>query len=124
MIHIHLCSFSLNTSIDWPHEHGIQSLKIQPISDTDPTILAATSGLDGLFKTWGKVEDPSIHGRSEWWNCENAGTYRGLPSGPLSFSSDGSLLAVAFKQILTIWDADNHALKLSLCHSKLKEDIT
>jgi hypothetical protein len=79
-------SYSLNTSINWPHESGIVSLKFQPVDDDDLSLVAATSGGDKAFRTWGVVYDHSIHGKSDWWNCENVGTYRNMHAGPLAFS--------------------------------------
>ncbi|CAG7717113.1 unnamed protein product [Allacma fusca] len=115
--------FSLNTSIDWPHENGVVSLKIQPIGDEDGTLIAATSGGDRRFKTWGIVHDTSIHSKSEWWNCENVGTYRNLAAGPLRFSADGSLLAVSFFRVLTLWTTENHEFKGALSHQRLDEPL-
>jgi NET1-associated nuclear protein 1 (U3 small nucleolar RNA-associated protein 17) len=116
----------LNTSIDWPHEKGIHSLKMQPIiPDTNPTLILATTGNDSLFKTWSIIQDTSsaLQGKNEWWNCEFIGKYRNLNCGPCSFSEDGSLLGIGFERSLTIWSTDNNELKLSLSHSKLDENI-
>ena len=115
--------FVLKTSIEWPHENGIKSLKIQPIDDNDPTLIAATSGGDCKFKTWGVVHDTSIHGKSEWWNCENVGTHRNHPAGPLCFSTDGSLLAASFAHILTLWATDSHEYLGAFSHMRLLDSI-
>lgn len=93
------------------------------MEDYVPTVVALTTGRDKKFKSWGIVNDGSIHGKSEWWNCEFVGSYRGLKCGSCSFSEDGSLLAVAFEKYLTVWATDSNELKLTLCHSNLTEEI-
>lgn len=96
---------------------------MQPIPESDPTLVVATTGMDNKFKTWAVTRDESIHGKSEWWNCEFIGSYRNLRCGPASFSEDGSLLTIAFERTVTVWATDNNELKLTLCHSKLGENI-
>lgn len=116
-------SFLLNTSINWPHEQGIVNVRIHPGNDEDQDLIAATSGRDKTFKTWGVVHDQSMHGKSDWWNCENIGSYRDLETGPLAFSQDGSVLAVPFGNTLTLWKTEDHELSGTLCHSRLKGEI-
>ena len=53
-------------------------------------------------------------GKNQRWNCESAGFYRSYKAGPADFSEDGSLLAVAFENHLTLWDPDTNALRLTL----------
>jgi len=42
------------------------------------------------------------------------GFFRNLPLGDISFSADGSLLAVTFGPTLTIWVPETNQLKCSL----------
>lgn len=51
------------------------------------------------------------------------GYYKGFPSNSLSFSSDGSVLAVAFGSCLTLWLPDSCHMKTSLVHSNYKSPI-
>lgn len=57
------------------------------------------------------------------WKCINIGSFRDMPCRGLSFSIDGSLFAIAFGPILTVWAAENCELKSSLLHSSYKEKI-
>lgn len=54
------------------------------------------------------------------WRCESVGFFRSLPAGDVSFSADGSLLAVTFGPMLTVWVPETNLLKCSLTevHSK------
>ncbi|ODM91074.1 WD repeat-containing protein 75, partial [Orchesella cincta] len=115
--------FILNTCVDWPHETPLSTLKMQPIPEQDGMLAASSSTRDSKFKFWSLVSDPSIHGKSEWWVCEKAPTYKDEPSGPLAFSTDGSILAASFGKILTLWDTDSLDFRLSLCHQRLTESI-
>jgi NET1-associated nuclear protein 1 (U3 small nucleolar RNA-associated protein 17) len=55
------------------------------------------------------------------WRCESVGFFRSLPAGDVSFSADGSLLAVTFGPTLTVWVPETNQLKCSLTevHSKV-----
>jgi hypothetical protein len=55
------------------------------------------------------------------WRCESVGFFRSLPAGGVSFSADGSLLAVTFGPTLTVWVPETNLLKCSLTevHSKI-----
>jgi hypothetical protein len=48
------------------------------------------------------------------WRCESVGFFRSLPAGDVSFSADGSLLAVTFGATLTVWVPETNLLKCSL----------
>ena len=57
------------------------------------------------------------------WACESMGFYRSLPVGDLSFSMDGSLLAIAFSSTLTVWEPETNELKCSLTPPRSEEYI-
>lgn len=63
-------------------------------------------------------------GKKNIWACFCVGYYHDLNCKGLSFSADGSLLAVGFKNILTTWLPDTCHLKCSLSHPVCKEEIT
>ena len=48
------------------------------------------------------------------WHCESVGYYRSLEAGSADFSRDGSLLAVAFRRSVTLWDPDTNQLRTVL----------
>ena len=61
-----------------------------------------------------------LSGSSTCWTCSSQGFYRDLPCGASDFSQDGSLAAVAFGKMLTLWDPDT----VSLRHTQaLPDDI-
>ena len=51
------------------------------------------------------------------------GFYQDLPAGQVSFSEDGSLLAVVFGSKITLWEPEICLLKRSLTQSVSSEEI-
>ncbi|KAM3917040.1 WD repeat-containing protein 75 [Leptodactylus fuscus] len=108
-------SFVLNTTINLPHEGQITSLSFQCgcDSDDDPTLV--TTGNDGLFKVWILEDNSDIYRQSSGWSCDFLGSYHGFKATACCFSEDGSLLAVSFEDIVTIWECGTWDLKLTFC---------
>ncbi|XP_067843809.1 WD repeat-containing protein 75 [Heptranchias perlo] len=110
-------SFVLNTTINTPHESHISALCFQNLNVSrsgPPTLI--TAGLDCRFKVWILGDDSDIYRQSVCWRCDFVGTYHQLQATNCSFSEDGSLLAVSFEQIVTLWDPDTWDLKCTFCH--------
>ncbi|XP_050303801.1 WD repeat-containing protein 75 [Anthonomus grandis grandis] len=114
--------YELNTSIEYPHEATITSIALQPVTSED-SLKCITVADDRTFKIWQLGEIISVHRTGLIWNCINVGTFRDISCHGLSFSIDGSLFAVGFDAILTIWATDGCELKSSLIHSNFKEKI-
>jgi len=57
------------------------------------------------------------------WRCESVGFFRSLPAGDVSFSGDGSLLAVTFGPTLTVWVPETNLLKCSLTEAHSNENL-
>lgn len=55
-------------------------------------------------------------GKGVIWKCLSVGFYKDLATNALAFSSDGSLLGVAFNHTVTTWLPDSCELKCSLLH--------
>ncbi|XP_078656195.1 WD repeat-containing protein 75-like isoform X2 [Branchiostoma floridae x Branchiostoma belcheri] len=110
-------SFELNTTVDCPHQGKVNTLVFQPRSDADLPPTAVSAGDDGKFKTWTLIDDTDIYRENVCWSCDSVGTYRDLEAKDVAFSEDGSLLAVAFGQSLTIWDPYTIDLKTTFCHT-------
>ncbi|XP_038645114.1 WD repeat-containing protein 75 [Scyliorhinus canicula] len=110
-------SFVLNTTINAPHESRISALCFQnvPRCRSGPATLV-TTGLDCQFKVWILGDDSDIYRTSVSWSCDFVGKYHHLQATNCSFSEDGSLLAVSFEQIITLWDPDTWDLKCTFCH--------
>uniref|UniRef100_A0A4W3JV50 WD repeat domain 75 n=1 Tax=Callorhinchus milii TaxID=7868 RepID=A0A4W3JV50_CALMI len=119
-------SFVLNTTITTPHDDHIAALCFQSSSicrNGPPTLV--TAGLDNRFKVWVLVDNSDIYSKyaSVCWSCDFVGTYHHLQATKCSFSEDGSLLAVCFEQIITLWDPETWDLKCTFCHppSKIRD---
>lgn len=57
------------------------------------------------------------------WGCEFVGSYRDMIPGEASFCEDGSVLAVAFGRVATLWKVNNPSLKAVLFHKKSEKEI-
>ncbi|KAM4039006.1 WD repeat-containing protein 75 [Anomaloglossus baeobatrachus] len=111
-----LQSFVLNTTIHLPHEDQVTSLSFQcgSASETDAPTLVST-GADGLFKVWALQDNSDIYRKSTGWSCTFLGSYHGFKATACSFSADGSLLAVSFEDIITVWDSSSWDLQYTFC---------
>jgi NET1-associated nuclear protein 1 (U3 small nucleolar RNA-associated protein 17) len=58
------------------------------------------------------------------WSCGAVGAYRKKPVGALAFSTDGSILAAAFGQVVTLWEPFSNTLKSLLVHPPADESVT
>ncbi|KAI8074211.1 uncharacterized protein B0P05DRAFT_473135 [Gilbertella persicaria] len=101
-------AYKLHTRVDYPHTKPIRSLVFNPVSRQGP--MAITTSDDKTFKVWNLSTDlgrPYHHQQGEAaaaWICRSVGVYRDCAPHAVSFSEDGSILAVAFGQAITIWD--------------------
>ncbi|CAB3987441.1 WD repeat-containing 75 [Paramuricea clavata] len=92
----------LNTCIDPPHEGKVVAVEFQPGSFDIRRAMSAA--LDGKFKIWILKPQPDIKEHREAWLCQSVGYLRDEPVDDATFSSDGSLLAVVYGQVITLWD--------------------
>lgn len=112
-----LQSFVLNTTINVPHENQVTSLSFQCGCDSQkdtPTLVS--TGNDGLFKVWVLEDNSDIYRQSRGWSCDFLGSCHGFKATASSFSEDGSLLAVSFEDIITIWESSSWDLKHTFCN--------
>ncbi|XP_062598774.1 WD repeat-containing protein 75-like [Saccostrea cucullata] len=104
--------YMLNTIVHYPHDKKVVDIKFHPHGDDlDLIHSVVTSSEEGKFKTWVLVDDTDIYRKNSKWVCDSVGYYRDRPAGPVSFSEDGSLLAVGFSSTLTVWDSDTNVLR-------------
>ncbi|XP_074094761.1 WD repeat-containing protein l(2)05287 [Cotesia typhae] len=116
--------FSLNTSIELPHEYGVNALQFQPRTSFDEEdVLAVTTGEDNKFKLWNLSQASSIYKKTRHWQCYGVGLYRELPVSDAGFSQDGSLLGVGFGSSLTIWTPESNTFKCSLTNNRYPQQI-
>ncbi|XP_066602543.1 WD repeat-containing protein 75 [Prorops nasuta] len=117
--------YKLNTSIELPHENGVNTLQFQPNTFPENTdCLAVTTGRDKKFKLWNLAQSASIYKKTKHWHCYSVGDYRHLSVTDADFSMDGSLLGIGFDSSLTIWSPDNCTLKCSLSNTCYPYTIT
>ncbi|KAK9108011.1 hypothetical protein Syun_024022 [Stephania yunnanensis] len=101
--------FSLSTPIYEPHgDARVSAIAFHPTRD-----MAVTSSFGGNFKIWVRRHNmkqtntvPSISG----WSCHSVGSYKKTPMTAASFSADGSVLAVASENVISLWDPDRNVL--------------
>ncbi|XP_036966398.1 WD repeat-containing protein 75 isoform X1 [Acanthopagrus latus] len=107
-------SFVLNTTISAPHEAQITGMCFSHAADSQTTMLVSTSK-DGHFKAWqlaAQSQTDADEGPS--WSCDFVGAYHGLVPECCSFSADGSLLAVSFQEVVTVWSPASWELLTTL----------
>eukprot|EP00163_Fabomonas_tropica_P018473 TRINITY_DN3280_c0_g1_i2.p1 TRINITY_DN3280_c0_g1~~TRINITY_DN3280_c0_g1_i2.p1 ORF type:complete len:872 (-),score=171.87 TRINITY_DN3280_c0_g1_i2:83-2698(-) len=107
-------TYNLNTRLDNPHRHKTTGLVFHP---TQPVV--ASCGLDNKFKIWHLQESKARGGRGvkQSWTCLSVGQYREAPMRCVKFSRDGSILAAAFGQVVTLWEPISCTLVQTLPHS-------
>lgn len=97
-------AYKLHTRVDYPHSKPITSLIFNPVSAQGP--MAITTSEDKTFKVWNLSTDLGRNHQSNEsaWICRSVGVYRDSSPTTATFSEDGSILAVAFGQVITLWD--------------------
>ncbi|XP_042301223.1 WD repeat-containing protein 75 [Sceloporus undulatus] len=110
-------SFTLNTRINMPHEDHITAVCFCCTDETiniTPTLV--TTSNDGHFKVWMLVTESDGEDQNKTWACDFVGSYHNYRATNCCFSEDGSLLAVSFDEIVTVWDSETWDLKCTFCH--------
>ncbi|XP_008190612.1 WD repeat-containing protein 75 [Tribolium castaneum] len=115
-------NYKLNTCVEDPHLNHVNAVSFQPTDNMDELKLVTVGG-DKKFKVWYLSETETVNSKSQIWRCLCVGFYHDLDCKSLSFSIDGSLLAVSFNNIVTTWQPDSCNLKCALVHSGHKEEI-
>uniref|UniRef100_A0A1A7X3U7 WD repeat domain 75 n=2 Tax=Iconisemion striatum TaxID=60296 RepID=A0A1A7X3U7_9TELE len=106
-------SFVLNTTVSAPHEARITAMCFDQAADSQTSTLVSSSR-DGHFKAWqlGSAAHTDDEGPS--WSCDFVGAYHGLVPRCCCFSADGSLLAVGFQEVVTVWSPTSWELLTTL----------
>lgn len=100
--------WALSAAISEPHEdqNSVSSLEFHPEL---PVLI--TTGSDNKFRMWRAVIKEKTRTREEQipsWRCELSRDYRDLMCNCAAFSNDGSLLAVGFENVVTLWDVESN----------------
>ncbi|XP_070693952.1 WD repeat-containing protein 75 [Pempheris klunzingeri] len=106
-------SFVLNTTISAPHEAQITAMCFCHTTDSQTTVLVSTSK-DGHFKAWQLAGQPHTQDEGPSWLCDFVGAYHALVPECCCFSADGSLLAVSFQEVVTVWSPASWELLTTL----------
>lgn len=121
-------AFMLSTQCDEPHKGVVTSVCFDAESHQ-----LCTTGEDGVFKIWGcrtralhkRIAQTVQGGRSTVWGCIHEGSYCQQQASACQFSQDGSVLAIGFHSVLTLWSSDNNfALLSSAPHQPCTAPIT
>ncbi|KAF1333099.1 Wd40 repeat-like protein, partial [Globisporangium splendens] len=96
-------SFFVSTAIDAPH--GRESVTCLAFSPSPYNESVVTGDSRGEFKVWKKNEETLS------WYCQSVVQFRDEPITAVAFADDGSLVAVAYNHLLTLWDVGTNALR-------------
>ncbi|KAI0375205.1 WD40 repeat-like protein [Pilatotrama ljubarskyi] len=102
----------LNTRIDRPHGlKKVTGVAFRPYARTQDDLLLATTGEDGNIKTWRiRSVKTKAEGVEEYWVARSTLRFRTETPSDVSWSPDGSLLAVSVGSHVAIYDPDTNAL--------------
>ncbi|XP_041663173.1 WD repeat-containing protein 75 isoform X2 [Cheilinus undulatus] len=106
-------SFVLNTTISAPHEDQITAMCFCHAADSQTTMLVSASK-DGHFKAWQLTAAAHTEDEGSSWSCDFVGAYHSLVPECCCFSADGSLLAVSFQEVVTVWSPASWELLTTL----------
>ena len=114
---INSASFCVNSRIELHHDEKITSLDVSVCDSRSP--LAVTCSLDSKFKIWElkTVKD------TQFWICRSTGSYKNTPAKHAVFSSDGSVLAVAYDHVVVLFDPLNCTINTVLAYSPKDVEI-
>ncbi|KAF8260748.1 hypothetical protein EI94DRAFT_878515 [Lactarius quietus] len=115
----------LNTRIDRPHGLArVTSIVFSP-NDTFGGTFLVTSGEDGYLKSWRirSMTDKKTGISDVFWVARSSLTFKREIPRSISWSPDGSLLAVAFGTYIAIYDPSSNALIRAFAASELRGRI-
>lgn len=110
--------YVLNTVAHQAHQHKVMALACHPILP-----LVASCSLDCKFKIWEQKGREHAPGSKQMWVCRSVGDYKGKTASALAFSTDGSLLAVAFKSTIALWDPISNTFRRSLTFTNCRDEL-
>jgi len=116
-------NYELTTQVKSPHE------KIVAMAVCSKNSIVVTTGSEGKFVIWEKTvlaNEPGVNSKivQESWRCRSVGYYRNQSANAAAFSDDGSLLAISYGSIITLWDPVSIVLKHTLQFSQAEYKLT
>ncbi|KAI4335407.1 hypothetical protein L6164_014052 [Bauhinia variegata] len=101
--------FSVSTLIYEPHRDAhISAIAFHPTRR-----MAVSLSYGGDFKIWVSKDEIQLKDQmlqSSGWMCHSVGSYKNKPMRAVSFSADGSVMAVAAETAITLWDPEKNVL--------------
>ncbi|KIK70685.1 hypothetical protein GYMLUDRAFT_32726 [Collybiopsis luxurians FD-317 M1] len=105
--------WTLNTRIDRPHgPHSVLDLSFNPRPHASLESFLVTAGSDGTVKTW-RVCSNRERGE-EFWAARSSLSFRNEVPCHVSWSPDGSLIAVALGRHVSLYDAMTNIHRVTL----------
>ncbi|KAG0379289.1 hypothetical protein BGX24_000977 [Mortierella sp. AD032] len=89
----------------WEYDDDSNTYVLNTRGNQAPMVV--TTSLDGTFKVWELTQQGEARRGVEAeraWSCRSTGFYRDMLPRCAGFASDGSLLAIAYGQIITLWN--------------------
>jgi len=127
-------SFQLAATVRNPHKTEVVDMKFKPMcpgrGDELPSLV--TLAKDNTFKFWrptpiGKPLGANGLGMGQegaTWSSVGSGEFqKGVPARCLCFSQDGSVMAIAYGSLATIWDTQTLTLVHTLAHGSASESV-
>lgn len=136
--------YEINTTYQVNKAERIRAIAYHPRKDRVAVVSA-----DGKFRIWvvrqNRAEAPAdtnasrkgtnapatpqrveiLEGVAKWrWTEESVASYRDLQPRAVSYSTDGSLLAIAYQHIVTLWSPETNTLLTTLTSPPDHEPIT
>ncbi|THV07517.1 WD40 repeat-like protein [Dendrothele bispora CBS 962.96] len=98
--------WTLNTRIDRPHgTHEVTDLSFSPLLQASKDLFLVSAGGDGTVKTWRIRTSFSKGGnKEEFWAIRSSFGFRSEKPSHISWSPDGSLLALTLGPCVAIYD--------------------
>ncbi|EFJ31025.1 hypothetical protein SELMODRAFT_88585 [Selaginella moellendorffii] len=95
--------YTLHTSVDSPHGGEVLALAYHPSKN-----IAVTCSRANDFKLWVQTKNESKDTHN--WRCSATGSYKQKRMHAAAFSHDGTLLAVAAEELITLWNPLSNTL--------------
>jgi NET1-associated nuclear protein 1 (U3 small nucleolar RNA-associated protein 17) len=107
-------TFTLSTIVYEPHrDAGVSAIVFHPTRS-----MAVSTSFGGDFKIWVCNSDKNQTDKDSSWICHAVGSYKKKPMTAAAFSGDGTVMAVAAENVITLWNPDKNIL-LSVLGSTL-----
>ena len=98
-------AYVMTTQVEQPHATEVTALLMHPNGK-----LVVSGSYDGNFKVWRLKSDTGE------WSCSSVGFYRNSAISSASMSQDGSIVALAYGKLVSLWSPESNLLLKVLPH--------